>query len=145
MLQRCYNPKHVGFQNYGARGVFVHAEWRSSFAAFVRDVGIKPSWKHTLDRRDASKHYTPDNVRWATAKEQGNNKRGTHFVLHPHTGLRVAAGLLATELQVSYQSLRQRMVKDGTWYALRFEGIPTTEVEPFSDNQEQDDGTQDDD
>jgi len=134
MLARCYNDKHVSYHEYGGRGITVCKAWRpesdgraNAFARFVRDVGIKPTWRHTLDRRDPNQHYTLDNCRWATPKEQGVNKRDTHFVSDPRTGARIAAATLADELKISYQTLRVRMMKSGTWYALSFKekGITT--------------------
>jgi len=155
MLQRCYNPKHVSYQEYGGRGIEVCVRWRPklasngvgdteigetevpevirferaiAFACFVADVGVKPSWRHTLDRSDANGHYEPTNCKWATPKEQGVNKRSTHFVLHPKTGQRIAAATLADELKISYQQLRARMMKAGTWYALRDKAIDVTVI-----------------
>jgi hypothetical protein len=137
MLSRCYNEKHVSYADYGGRGIKVSPRWipdegglttSEAFANFICDVGIKPTAKHTLDRINAHKNYTPDNVRWATPKEQGVNKRDTHFVKHPKTGQRIAAATLADELLISYQQLRARMMKLGTWYELRFESTAAEET-----------------
>jgi hypothetical protein len=135
MLLRCYNPKHQGYPEYGGRGIKVYGLWRPDFyetlepadrraaaySAFLRRVGYKPTWKHTLDRIDANGHYVPDNVKWATHKEQGVNKRNTHFVKHPTTGQRICAATLADELKITYHQLRARMIRAGSWYELRFE------------------------
>jgi len=57
----------------------VHKEWADSFAAFIRDVGERPSTKHTMDRYpDPNGNYEPGNVRWATYSEQ-NRHLQAHF------------------------------------------------------------------
>jgi hypothetical protein len=141
MLERCNNPKHVSYKEYGGRGIHVYDRWQpafqedpdkdlgprkiQAFERFLRDVGLRPSKMYTLDRIDANGHYFPNNVRWATHKEQGVNKRKTHFVRHPVTGEKIAAATLATELNMVYQNLRAKMMREGTWYACRFEEEPT--------------------
>lgn len=78
MLSRCEKAAHVAYPYYGGRGIKVCSRWRSSFAAFVADVGPKPSADHTLDRRDNDGDYEPSNVGWATHQEQGRNRRRVH-------------------------------------------------------------------
>lgn len=144
MLARCYNPKHISYPEYGGRGIYVFDRWTpvprddpdkdlgpsraTAFGNFLRDVGLKPSKVHTLDRINPREHYVPGNVRWATPKEQGVNKRDTHFVYHPKTGKRIAAATLADELGIRYQQLRAKMMRENTWYAIRDEGLSSTEV-----------------
>jgi hypothetical protein len=77
MLERCSNPNCRDYKDYGERGVIVCERWKGKqgFAAFLADVGRKPSAKHSIDRIDVNGNYEPANCRWATPTEQGRNKR----------------------------------------------------------------------
>lgn len=74
MLGRCTNGNSPHYQNYGARGITVCADWHH-FKNFARDMWPRPSDKHTLDRIDNEGPYTKDNCRWVERHEQIRNQR----------------------------------------------------------------------
>lgn len=75
MKTRCGNRKQPHYNNYGGRGITVCERWRNSFDAFLEDMGPKPSDKHSLDRIDNEKSYSPENCRWTTRFTQSRNHR----------------------------------------------------------------------
>ncbi len=76
MRNRCLNPQYKYFKNYGGRGITVCARW-SKYENFLKDMGRRPSPKHSLERRDNSRGYSPSNCYWATSTEQNCNTRKT--------------------------------------------------------------------
>ena len=74
-VDRCHNPSHRAYKNYGARGIMVCPEWRDDVRAFVDFIGNRPDANHELDRIDNAKGYEPGNVRWATISENLRNTR----------------------------------------------------------------------
>ncbi len=77
-LQRCINPKRKEWKNYGGRGIkFLF----TSFIEFFKELGKKPSPKHTLDRwPNNDGNYEPGKVRWATRIQQTHNRRPSNYL-----------------------------------------------------------------
>lgn len=80
MIDRCYNKNAAEYENYGGRGITVCQQWIDSIDSFIQDIGVPSSPTHSLDRKDNNAGYSPDNVRWATKKDQSINRRVTQML-----------------------------------------------------------------
>ena len=89
LRQRCNNPKHASYHNYGGRGITVCEEWDKSFQAFYdwsyangysTENQKDEKLKLTIDRIDNNGNYEPSNCRWVDRKTQTRNMRTTRFI-----------------------------------------------------------------
>jgi hypothetical protein len=103
---RCFNAQSPNYKHYGGRGITMCEAWVSDFTRFLLDVGPRPGVAYTLDRVNNNGDYEPNNVRWATKKEQANNMRVN--LLITHGGRTQTLSMWAEETGVPYETLRWR-------------------------------------
>lgn len=119
MRQRCRDAGCDDFKDYGGRGIKVCARW-DDFAAFLKDMGPRPTPKHTLDRKDNDGDYEPGNVRWATPLEQARHTRRNALTETDVQNIRDlrACGRsprqIAVALGLSPYAVKH-VIHDGTW------------------------------
>ncbi len=121
LKQRCLNPNHESFKDYGGRKenpIGVCDRWLGldGYKNFISDMGLRPSPKHTIDRKDNNGDYEPSNCEWKLMKDQARNRRSNQWIefngkkmtiieVHEITGIskpalyrRYHSGLIGTDL-----------------------------------------------
>lgn len=109
MLARCRNPNHKGYDRYGGRGISVCQRWQNSFKAFMDDMGMPPTPRHTIDRKDNDGDYEPGNCRWATNAENCANTRSNHKITF--RGETLCITHWAKRIGISTEALRERLLR----------------------------------
>lgn len=109
MIARCTQPSNPAFAYYTANGITVCDRWRT-FELFLADMGERPSLAHSLDRfPDKTGNYEPGNVRWATKREQANNR--VTNVLFEHGGETITFAELVRRTGKPKELLRSRLLR----------------------------------
>jgi len=106
MIERCYNPNNKRYADYGGRGILVSKRWFHSFEEFLKDMGPRPSPRHSLDRIDNDKSYNKNNCQWSLPKTQMTNRRNTRKVGD------VPLAELARKHGIPANTLRWRVLRD---------------------------------
>jgi len=107
MIQRCNNPLHASYHNYGGVGISVCEEWLNSFEQFYADMGPRPSKGHSIERLCTSGPYCKENCCWATRKEQNNNRKSNRVI--EFNGETKTLAQWAEHLGISYGCLYRRL------------------------------------
>jgi len=106
LRSRCNNPKATGFHRYGGRGIKCCSRW-DSFKLFLKDMGPRPSKKHSIERRNNDKGYTPRNCYWGTSKQQSrNNSRNVKIT---YKGRTLVLQDWAEVLGIKHETLQHRI------------------------------------
>lgn len=107
MHERCERKKHPHYKNYGGRGITVCKDWEEyvPFAKWAIESGYGCGL--TIDRINNDFGYSPNNCRWASIKEQANNKRTNHVVRYH--GAKYTISELADLAEIKYTTLKERI------------------------------------
>ena len=120
--KRCFDSNCKIYKYYGGKGVTVCDRWlgKDGVANFIKDM--QPTFKPdlTIERLDVSKDYMPENCRWATVREQANNRTNNRFITYK--GRTMTMAYWAEEVGIKYKTLAQRLNK----YHWSFEKAITT-------------------
>lgn len=106
MMSRCHSPTNRKWNYYGGRGITVCERWHSS-ENFIKDMSPRPSSKHSLDRIDNNKGYSPENCRWATHRVQCRNKRNNKIITFE--GVERPLWEWAEKLNISPKTIKSRL------------------------------------
>jgi len=111
--ERCHGPRSNTrrYARYGGRGIAVCKQWRSSFEAFILDVGRAPSLNHSLGRIKNDGDYTAANCRWETPSEQANNRRTSVIIRYRRKSRTIAEW--SRHLGVPYSRFRAQLLRHG--------------------------------
>jgi len=120
MINRCCNPNHPNYKNYGGRGITICEAWRD-FRRFAADMGERPTG-YTIERTDNDGGYTPENCKWATCIEQHRNTRANRFI--EYRGRKITVAELAEIAGLKHSTVTRRLnngwsVEDAATVGLR--------------------------
>jgi hypothetical protein len=104
---RCLNKNATDYKDYGGRGIKVCERWME-FANFVTDMGERPSPKHTVGRKDNNGPYSPENCRWETMQQQGQNKRNN--LMFVYQGENLCLSEISRRCGISFGLLKWRLL-----------------------------------
>ena len=107
MRDRIFNKNARCYKDYGGRGIEICEEWLNfeNFYEWSINNGYQDGL--TIERKDVNGNYCPENCKWATMKEQANNRRTNHFI--EFNGKNQSMSYWAKEINIPYQTLKSRI------------------------------------
>ena len=110
MHRRCYGRNTKAYKDYGGRGITICKDWQEygPFEKWAMSHGYREDL--TIDRIDVNGNYEPSNCRWATMKEQSNNRRNNRVVVYNGESHTVSewADIYAVDQRKLWQRLNAR-------------------------------------
>lgn len=103
---RCQNPNCDRYPYYGKRGIRLCERWQQ-FENFVQDMGQSFFSGATLERKDNSGPYSPENCIWTDWTTQQNNKRNNRYITF--RGQKLSVSQWAKKLGCFHARLTYRM------------------------------------
>ena len=128
MKSRCHIPSDGCYYKYGGRGIQVCERWRSSFEAFLADMGLRPGPEYSIDRKNNAGHYEPSNCHWTTREVQSRNKRNNRWITF--NGLTLCLADWSAKTGINVRTLHARLSTG--WSAERALTEPTGQSVPRS-------------
>lgn len=123
MVNRCYRIKNKDYSTYGGRGIKVCDRWLVSFENFYSDMKEGYTDLLTIDRIDNDKDYSKENCRWATWKEQRNNRRPYKYkgwVFYTYKGITLNQKDWSDKIGIKVCSLTEVIKRKGIEEAFKF-------------------------
>jgi len=105
---RCLNPNNQDYLHYGERGITLCDRWLD-FNNFYADMGDPPSSKHSIERKNNNKGYSPDNCVWAVQLDQNRNKRNSRLITA--FGKTMCLSQWSSTVGIPSYSIRRRIAK----------------------------------
>ncbi len=105
MRKRCFNPKSVGYDNYGGRGITICERWEK-FENFIEDMGECPE-DYSIERIDVNKGYEPNNCKWIPLNEQSKNT--TRVIRITYNGETRLLADWARHFSIDYRTISYRL------------------------------------